>query len=51
MVMGHGFHLAVIQQECGFHQSLAITGRAGTDDPGAAGKLGINILYGPDRGL
>ncbi len=32
IVMGYGFHFAVVQKEGGFHQSFPITGGAGTDD-------------------
>ena len=51
MIVGHRLHLAVVQQESSLHQSLSVTGGAGTDDPDALGKLGIDILNRADGGF
>ena len=51
VVVGHGFHFSVVQQESGFHQGLAITGGAGTDDLHIFRQLFVNLFQGADGGL
>ena len=43
-VMGDGFHLSLIQNESGLNQLFAVTGGAGTDDPGSLRHFGIDVF-------
>ena len=51
MIMGYRFHLTVVQQESGLHQSLSVTGGAGAHDPHPLRQLRIDILNRADGGL
>ena len=51
IVMGHGLHLPVIQEEGGLHQGFAVTCGAGADDMHVFGKLTVDFLQGADGGF
>ena len=44
VVMGHGLHLAVVQEERGFHQGLAVACGAGAHDAHALRQLPVDFL-------
>ena len=49
--MGHGLHLAVVQEERGLHQGLAVACGAGAHDAHALRQLLMDLLQGADGGL
>ena len=52
IVMGNGFHLALIQHQGGFDQGLAVTGGAGMDDMvHLPASMRIDLLDGTDCSL
>ncbi len=48
MVVRHGLHFALVQQESGFHQGLTVAGGAGSGNAHALGQHLIDLLQGAD---
>ena len=50
IIVRYGLNLALIQHQSGFDQCFTVTGGTRVSDPGSIRHLGIDFLYGTDRG-
>ena len=51
IIMGHGLHLAIVQQKSGLHQGLAVACGAGADDADIGRQQLMDLFQGADGSL